>query len=754
MAGRHPLESAVRRRPESSLARTMHRSLGKGTRFAHLREWVLVGGILGLLLASLGAVSVSSASWITSGAGDASTAVVAPAATDITFNGTLQGPQDQSSNPVIAAAPSGTVWDVVSAQVWVNDSQAAPAAMNSYIYTWLNPSITSWEPNFDTLANTYGSQGSEGSFSGAGGYAANAPADLTQYIQFDQTIQLTYAVQAVFSAQLPSGASASYVLVVAPESGSFPPVTPFQLSPGVTLPNGTSATIAPIPDSSPPAGSYYRVENAWASLWLGTPESPPMLAEVVEEPSGFVLCEITSWPSDDGLGFQVDATGGYSTAQTGISSGPGERGTETVWSSNVTVTSSQWLDAMFIGGSGDSGLYAVALTEYPAEGPTYSATFQESGLPTDKDWSVTMSGVRLSSATPSIAFTEPNGSYAFTIDEVSGCTASPSSGTLTVGGDSTREEIVFTSTTPASYPVIFTESGLPSGTEWWVNVTGGPTARSITNTNTIDESNGTYAYSLATANKRYTSTGGTFTIDGAGVPEPVTFGQITYTMTFAESGLPAGTSWSVIVNGDAQSSVTSTIGFTKDNGTYSYAIEPLTGYAASPASGTLVMQGDTTENIAFSSTPGVHVYSVTFDERGLPSGAPWSATLAGVLLNSTTTYASFGETNGTHTFYIGAPENYTAAPDSGNVVVFGSTIVLDVTFTENVTSSPSGPPASQGFLPPFAPAGLNWYVIGVVGVLAIWLIGMVDFFVLRLATGYPQVVRSLARARTHRARQT
>jgi hypothetical protein len=271
-----------------------------------------------------------------------------------------------------------------------------------------------------------------------------------------------------------------------------------------------------------------------------------------------------------------------------------------------------------------------------------------------------------------------------------------------------------------------------------------PTASSSTSTNTIDEPNGTYFYSLATANKRYASTGGTFTIDGAAVLEAVTFDQITYSLTFIESGLPAGTSWTVNVNGDAQSSESNSITFTKDNGTYSYAIELQTGYSATPASGKLMVQGNTTEDIAFSSTPSVHVYSVTFDERGLPGGDLWSATLAGVLLNSTTTYETFDQLNGTYAFSIGAPKNYTAAPESGNVVVSGSIIVLNVSFTENVSSTPSGPPTSQGYLPPFAPAGLNWYLIGVVGVLAIWLIGMVDFFILRMTSRHPQRTRTSA----------
>ncbi len=560
--------------------------------------------VLALLLASPGAVQLSNTSVVATHTGSTSAPVVAPAAADLVFTGTLQGPQNQASE-AIATTPNGTVWNVVSAQVWVNDSQAASSWMNSYIYTWINPAITSWQPNMDTLANVVANQGSEGSYSGAGGYSTTGgPPGLTQYIQWDQTIQLSYAVQAVFAAQLPAGATASYVMVVAPESGTFTTSVPFNVNPGVTLVNGTSPTIVKIPDSTPSAGDYYRVENAWATQWLNTPESPPMLAEIVEEPSGFVLCSVATWPDDGGTGLQVFANGGYSTKQTATDEGAGQYGTATVWTNNVTVSSNQWLQAEFIGDSGDAGLYALTLTEYPSSGPAYTATFDESGLAAGTDWSVTMSGTR-------------------------------------------------------------------------------------------------------------------------------------------------------------QSSVTNSIVFTAGEGTYNYSIEPLTGYTASPASGSLLVQGNTTEDITFSSTQTVHVYSVTFNESGLPEGTLWSVTLGDDLLDSRTNYASFNETNGSYAYTIGAPVDFTATPGSGSVTLSGSALERDVSFTENGTTggggghnNSTGPssPTTPGTIPPSGTTTLNGYLIVADVVAEICLVGLVAYFIARLGSESRSITRSLTRAGVQRPR--
>ncbi|MEM3860518.1 MAG: hypothetical protein QW478_14175, partial [Candidatus Micrarchaeaceae archaeon] len=86
------------------------------------------------------------------------------------------------------------------------------------------------------------------------------------------------------------------------------------------------------------------------------------------------------------------------------------------------------------------------------------------------------------------------------------------------------------------YTVVFTETGLSSGTAWYVNVTNGNSYLSTTNSLSFLEINGTYSYTIATGNKIYSPSpsSGNFTVNGASVSESITF-SLTYTVTFTES---------------------------------------------------------------------------------------------------------------------------------------------------------------------------------------------------------------------------
>jgi len=64
-----------------------------------------------------------------------------------------------------------------------------------------------------------------------------------------------------------------------------------------------------------------------------------------------------------------------------------------------------------------------------------------------------------------------------------------------------------------------------------------------------------------------------------------------YAVTFTESGLASGTSWSVTFNGTAQSSTGTSIQFSVPNGTYSYSVASVSGYSVSPSSGSVTVSG-------------------------------------------------------------------------------------------------------------------------------------------------------------------
>ncbi len=314
----------------------------------------------------------------------------------------------------------------------------------------------------------------------------------------------------------------------------------------------------------------------------------------------------------------------------------------------------------------------------------YGLTFTETGLPNGTWWFAEIynaSTGRLfnSSQGPSIAFTVPNGTYAFTVGTNSfyptpattvpswnnttangsgpspPYTPTPSSGNVTVSGENATVAIGFAPLT--FYTLTFDETGLPTGAFWSVALSGG-----------------------------YVGWGGRGFSPGSLTPS-----------CFGISG------W----NGSANS----TIGFTLPDGTYGFAVGNVTTHGSIfvpvPSAGSVTVNGtNVTVNVAFTAVP---LYNLTFSESGLPNGTWWYVTLysnsTGWQFNSTTNSSiGFAVPDGTYAFTVGtasfwaSPEAvapfwnnssggglgfggpYTATPGSGNVTVDGAGVVVGITF--------------------------------------------------------------------------
>ncbi len=172
-------------------------------------------------------------------------------------------------------------------------------------------------------------------------------------------------------------------------------------------------------------------------------------------------------------------------------------------------------------------VYPMSVINLTFNNPTYLVTFIESGLPSGTSWSVTFNGTTQTSTTGTITFSVPNGSYSYTVGSVMGYNSSPSSGSISVSGSSINQAITFTAIkkTISNYTVTFTESGLPSGTAWYVNLSNGMKSGAITSS--------TYSFSLANGSVSYTisgtsgysanSTAGSFTVNGHNLSISVKF---------------------------------------------------------------------------------------------------------------------------------------------------------------------------------------------------------------------------------------
>jgi hypothetical protein len=133
------------------------------------------------------------------------------------------------------------------------------------------------------------------------------------------------------------------------------------------------------------------------------------------------------------------------------------------------------------------------------------------------------------------------------------------------------------STTPVkTYNTTFTETGLPSGTKWFVNVTGLVSSGPITtNTFYLYLANGSYTYSTSTVNKSFSTTyPGKFNIQGSSFNQTIKYVNVSsFEVTFTAIGLPTGTPWYVNITNHNSNVITgTTYKLALTNGTYSYSI--------------------------------------------------------------------------------------------------------------------------------------------------------------------------------------
>ncbi|EQD64248.1 thermopsin precursor related protein, partial [mine drainage metagenome] len=200
-------------------------------------------------------------------------------------------------------------------------------------------------------------------------------------------------------------------------------------------------------------------------------------------------------------------------------------------------------------------------------------TFTESGLAAGTLWSVALGGVIHEGTGASIVLSEPAGRYAYSIGAVAGFQR-PANGTVTVGSTPVDVPVVFVALPPVTYAVTFTESGLSSGTPWSVTLNG-TTNRSATGTIGFSEPSGTYAYSVGAVAGFQRPANGSVTVAAAAVAVALVFAPIppaAFAVTFAETGLPAGSSWTVSVNGTPHAGTAADQTVPLVNGTYRFAV--------------------------------------------------------------------------------------------------------------------------------------------------------------------------------------
>jgi hypothetical protein len=246
-----------------------------------------------------------------------------------------------------------------------------------------------------------------------------------------------------------------------------------------------------------------------------------------------------------------------------------------------------------------------------------------------------------------------------------------------------KEQAVFAPT----YSVTFTETGLPAGTRWSVNVSGieyTSTSFSIL----IAQADGVRGFEVGELPAfRPVPVNSTFDVEGAPLQVPIHFypryPPPHYALTFLESGLPTGTEWNVTIRGARESSTSSTIGFLELNGTYGFQVAPVAGYRSVPTNSSVVVDGSAeVVSVTFTPlTPPGERFLVTFSESGLPALTGWWVQIRGTRESSNGTTITFEEPNGSYGYTVEQVRGYhDTTPDRGfNVSGTPATLYLNFT---------------------------------------------------------------------------
>ena len=231
----------------------------------------------------------------------------------------------------------------------------------------------------------------------------------------------------------------------------------------------------------------------------------------------------------------------------------------------------------------------------------------------------------------------------------------------------------------------FNETGLPSGANWTVNLTGDVITQD-TPSITFIVSAGTYSYKVNTTNDafyRINPEKGNVSVAAFNTTYvDVSFTNLTYPIIFEQTTLLPGASWSVWLNNTtAQREITSTgktITFYAVNGSYTYSVptptyEGVTDFNVSPNFGDLGVAGSF--NYLYDVNFTYSAYSATFAQQGLTDPLTWTVGIGG--FNYTATPYN------TITFWGDAHKSYTATVKSSDLEIVPEQATYNVTLNSS-----------------------------------------------------------------------
>jgi hypothetical protein len=246
------------------------------------------------------------------------------------------------------------------------------------------------------------------------------------------------------------------------------------------------------------------------------------------------------------------------------------------------------------------------------------------------------------------------------------------------------------------------ESGLPIGTPWSVSVRGF-TTNSSTDYITLYEPNGTWGFQVQPIpGYRLLPRNGSFTVDHTWSLFEIQFIRLTppptpYAVTFTVSGLPVSTPVSITVRDATLTAGTLDPQFLLLNGSYAYHVGYVPGFHANvPLKMFWVQGGPVTVDVPFVPT----VYPVVWDATGSRSGMNWTVDLDGTSMVADSAWVATSLPNGSYSYALQVPANFSVSPRTGVVAVdgFGMRLAVSMNLMEYTAAFEAlGPSAPNGW---------------------------------------------------------
>ncbi len=325
--------------------------------------------------------------------------------------------------------------------------------------------------------------------------------------------------------------------------------------------------------------------------------------------------------------------------------------------------------------------------------------FRSSGLPASQPWYVKVDGLILASSGNYLNTSAAPGSYNYTILSIPGYKAYPSTGSF-LSSSSVPINITWK---PVLYNVTITETGLPSGYTWAINVSGSVYWNNG-NTTVLQLPNGSFQMHAFVKGAVYSALPVHFSINGSEIAVSVIFTAVLYDIAIHEEGLPQGYSWKISLSNGmvAAAAAGIPISLSLMNGTYQASLQDSsTSYRPIYEQINLTVDG-ASYNYTVTFVPVV--FKIELEILNLPQNTSWSlfigtASYTGISGPQFVTYLQ----NGTYGIKV-VPSNHDYHSFSGSVNVSGAgktikVILSPVLFVVNFT---------ERGLPP----GSEWYIAG------------------------------------------